>query len=121
MSKLRCLALLLSVVLPVTLVPGCSDKLSTQGQLITCTAGGGDCAPTDDPNPAAGMCTDIDEDGDGDDSDSDEVDSDGVEGAADTDDDNDGVEDDVDSDDDSDGIPDADDCDEEEGGDDDDD
>jgi hypothetical protein len=121
MTRSRRLCCLLAMLLPLGLVPGCSDQLSTRGQLITCDRTGANCKATDSATPAEGMCTDIDEDGDGDDSDSDDEDSDGVEGPEDTDDDNDGVSDDADSDDDSDGIGDADDCDELEGGDDDDD
>ena len=122
MTRSRRLCCLLAMLLPLALVPGCSDQLSTKGQLITCDGTGANCKATDSATPAEGMCTDIDEDGDGDDSDADEDDdSDEVEGPEDTDDDDDGVSDDDDADDDDDGIPDDDDCDEVEGGDDDDD
>ena len=115
---LRTLVIALLAVVPVAgLAPGCSgDNLSTKGQLVTCDPNG-NCSPTDNPTPAPGMCTDIDEDGDGEAHDATEA-EDGHDSVSDTDDDNDGTPDTADTDDDNDGIPDTADCDELPGGDD---
>ena len=112
---LRTLVIALFALVPVAgLAPGCSsESQSSKGQLITCDKGG-NCTPTEDPNPAPGMCTDVDEDGDGTAHDADDTDDDGQADSADTDDDNDGTADSADSDDDNDGIADKDDCDEQE-------
>ena len=121
MFNLRRLAVLLSVMLPISLAPSCSDNTSTKGQLITCTRGTHNCQPTNSATPAsADQCTDVDEDGDGEDHDAADEADDGADLVARPGDkDGDGEADDVDTDDDNDGIPDTDDCDEAPGGDDD--
>jgi hypothetical protein len=126
MKFAKSLALSLATLVPLALIPGCSDNVSSKGQLISCTTtadGNLKCAPNDsaDETPAPGTCTDVDEDGDGEahDDDGDDHDDDGTENCDDRDDDNDGSVDSQDDDDDNDGIPDEDDCDEHDGQDDD--
>jgi hypothetical protein len=74
MPNTKSLSILLGTLLPLALAPGCSsDKLSTQGQLITCTTDPSTgvitrCEPGDGSGSGSGgsgTCTDIDEDGDG--------------------------------------------------------